>query len=85
MVFIHYRLQVIGKLIDFASDLRKNLNYDDSLTDSSVTLTFPEGISRPTFKRGCSVWAAEPHLDIAADFSGTDPSFRGFFFMQFVF
>ncbi|KAM3726004.1 Histone acetyltransferase KAT2B [Dirofilaria immitis] len=62
--------QIIGKLIDFASDLRKNLVCYDSLTDPSVLLTFPEGVPYPNFKRGYSVWAAEPHLDITADVFG---------------
>uniref|UniRef100_A0AAF5PHT5 histone acetyltransferase n=3 Tax=Wuchereria bancrofti TaxID=6293 RepID=A0AAF5PHT5_WUCBA len=68
--------QVAGKLIDFASDLRKNLNCHDSVTDSSTILTFPEGVSRPTLKRGCSIWAAEAHLDMAADFLEADLAFR---------
>ncbi|EFO25171.2 acetyltransferase [Loa loa] len=67
-----FKDQVIGKLIDFASDLRKNLSCNDSLTDSSILLTFPEGVSRPTLKRGCSVWVVEPHLDITANFFGTE-------------
>ncbi|VBB32510.1 unnamed protein product [Acanthocheilonema viteae] len=67
--------QVIEKVINFASDLRKILNCDDSLTDSSVIFTFPEGVPRPTVEQGCSIWAAEPHQDINADFFEADLTF----------
>uniref|UniRef100_A0A0R3RVB4 histone acetyltransferase n=1 Tax=Elaeophora elaphi TaxID=1147741 RepID=A0A0R3RVB4_9BILA len=68
--------QVVEKVINFASDLRKNLDCDDLPTDSSRVLTFPEGVSRPTLEKGCSIWAAEPHLDITEDFFEADLIFR---------
>ncbi|CAG9533745.1 unnamed protein product [Cercopithifilaria johnstoni] len=68
--------QVIEKVINFASDLTKNLNCNDSLTDSSVILTFPEGVPRPNLEQGCSIWAADAHLDISADFFETDVAFQ---------
>ncbi|VDO29743.1 unnamed protein product [Onchocerca flexuosa] len=68
--------QVIGELIDFASELRKNLNCYDSLMDPSVLFTFPEEVPFPTFKRGYSVWAAEPHAHITANFLETDLPIR---------
>uniref|UniRef100_A0A915PCA7 histone acetyltransferase n=1 Tax=Setaria digitata TaxID=48799 RepID=A0A915PCA7_9BILA len=67
--------QMIGKLIDFISDLRKNLICGDSVTDSTMLFTFPEG-TRPTLKRGCSLWASEPCVDITTDFFGANLPFQ---------
>lgn len=47
--------------------------------DSSVILTFPEDVPRPTLEQGCSIWTAEPHLDITADFLEADVAIGGFF------
>lgn len=56
------------------------MSSNESLTNSSVILNFPETVPRPTLEQGCPIWATEPHLDITADFSGADVAYRGYFF-----
>ncbi|VDN05328.1 unnamed protein product [Thelazia callipaeda] len=60
-------LQVIQNLLNFASELNDILSCSNLLTDSKILYSFPDGISRPSLKRGYSVWSTESHLDVTSN------------------
>lgn len=67
------------KLVEFASELRKNLVNDNSIADPSVLYAFPDGIHLPSTKQGRSLWSVTNFRRSESSSEGDDALLRGSF------
>lgn len=64
------------KLVEFASELGKNLANDNSIADPSALYAFPDGIHRPSTKQGRSLWSVTNFRRSESSSEGDDALLR---------